>query len=205
MGTGLLTEKLTPCEVPPPGAGLETVTDATAPSSSLSAGILAVRLVVLPKAVARSMPFHCTADWLTNPVPTTVMDRSGEPAVTDDGLRLVIAGAAFPVDVVGGGVVAGGVDADCELVLPQPAVHNGRTIRQATANYRGRRPAKIIRALPIAHGELLSSRGTPEGPLFQQRRRQVVRRLHARDQICPARSILVQQCTVQSIRLLSVG
>jgi hypothetical protein len=37
-------------------------------------------------------------------------------------------------------------------VPPQPAVHNGRTIRQATANHRGRRPAKIIRALPLTHG-----------------------------------------------------
>jgi len=108
--------------------------------------------VLLPKAVARATPFHCTADWLTNPVPATVTDRSGEPANTDDGLRLVIAGVAFPGDVVVGGVVEGGVDADCEPVPPQPAVHNGRTIRQTTAKHRGRRPAKIIRALPLAHG-----------------------------------------------------
>ena len=146
VGTGLLIEKVAACEVPPPGAGLDTVTGANAPSSSLPAGIVAVRLVLLPKAVARATPFHCTADWLTNPVPATVTDRSGEPANTDDGLRLVIAGVAFPGDVVGGGVVEGGVDADCEPVPPQPAVHNGRTIRQTTAKHRGRRPAKIIRA-----------------------------------------------------------
>ena len=57
-GAGLMIAKATSFELPPPGAGLKTVTEAEpAPATSL-AGMDAVNRLPLAKLVARLLPFH---------------------------------------------------------------------------------------------------------------------------------------------------
>ena len=57
-GTGLFTVKLTADEVPPPGAGLCTVSFAVVPSARSVAGMVACRLDEETKVVATALPFH---------------------------------------------------------------------------------------------------------------------------------------------------
>ena|ERR1700730_5460407 len=65
FGTGLLTVKVAGAEVPPPGAGLLTVT-LTVPAVAMSeAGTEALSLVPLTNVVVSATPFHCTTDVFT--------------------------------------------------------------------------------------------------------------------------------------------
>jgi hypothetical protein len=73
-------------EVPPPGAGLTTVTLAM-PSAAMSvAGIVAVSCVGETNVVARAAPFQFTVEVLTKLVPLTVSVAAGLPAAAADGL-----------------------------------------------------------------------------------------------------------------------
>ena len=66
-------------DVPPPGAGLKTVTWAP-PSAAISlAGIAAVRRVLFPNVVGRSEPFHRTIELEINDEPLTVKVNAGPP------------------------------------------------------------------------------------------------------------------------------
>src|SRR2546421_11473025 len=67
-------------EVPPPGAGLNTVTGAVPAVARSLAEIVAVSWVLLPYVVARSAPFHRTMDDATKFVPVTVSVKPGPPA-----------------------------------------------------------------------------------------------------------------------------
>ena len=57
-GTGLLIVKVAAPDVPPPGAGVDTVTIA-APAVAMSAAVIAAcKLVLETKVVVRGLPFH---------------------------------------------------------------------------------------------------------------------------------------------------
>ena len=83
-------------EVPPPGAGLNTVTCAVVPAVVMSdAGIDAVTRVAETNVVVRSAPFQRTTEPDTNPVPFTVSVNAPLPAAAEDGERDVNAGTGF--------------------------------------------------------------------------------------------------------------
>jgi hypothetical protein len=81
-GTGLLTVNVSAFDVPPPGAGLNTVTLAVPALAMSLAGIAAVTCVVLTYVVVRGDPFQRTTDELTRPDPFTVSANAGSPAIT---------------------------------------------------------------------------------------------------------------------------
>src|SRR5271154_1825922 len=76
-------------EVPPPGAGFSTVTNAV-PAVAMSAALIAACTLLLEiKVVARRDPSHCTTAPATNPLPFTVKENPGPPGAvltgTNDG------------------------------------------------------------------------------------------------------------------------
>src|SRR5438445_6559547 len=73
-------------EVPPPGAGLTTVTLAVPAAAMSVAGIVAVSCVGETNVVARAAPFQFTVEVLTKLPPLTVSVAAGPPAVAPDGL-----------------------------------------------------------------------------------------------------------------------
>lgn len=95
-GVGLLvTANDTDAAVPPAGAGFTTVTDAVPPAAISVAVIAAVSCVALTYVVVRELPFHCTTDDGTNPVPVTDSVNVADPAAADDGEIPVIAGVGL--------------------------------------------------------------------------------------------------------------
>jgi hypothetical protein len=94
-GTGLFTVKVCALELPPPGAGLTTVT-LIVPAAAMSAAVIAaVSCVVLTNVVPRLDPFHCTDELEIKFVPLTVSVNASPPTVLEVGLRLVIVGAGL--------------------------------------------------------------------------------------------------------------
>jgi hypothetical protein len=95
VGCGLLTVRVTADDVPPPGAGLNTVTDRLPAEAMSLAGIAAVSWVLLLKVVVRFEPFTRTTDPDTKLLPFTVSVNAALPAVTVLGKMLVSEGAGF--------------------------------------------------------------------------------------------------------------
>ena len=96
VGAGLLLiEKVAALDVPPPGAGLKTVTLADPAVAMSAAGMLAVSRVSLTYVVARALPFQRTTEPPTKFVPLTVRVNAGPPTLALDGLRLVIVGTGI--------------------------------------------------------------------------------------------------------------
>src|SRR5262249_7669462 len=93
VGTGLLTVNVTLLDVPPPGAGLKTVTCAVPATAMSPAGICAVNCVELTKVVGRSAPFQRTTEPLMKFVPVTVKVKAAPPVITAFGFKLVSVGA----------------------------------------------------------------------------------------------------------------
>src|ERR1044071_4308902 len=94
VGTGLgaLTVNVDPAVVPPPSAGLNTVTCAV-PALAISLVEIATdTFVALTKVVVRAAPFQFTTDPFTKPVPLTVRMNAALPAVALDGVRLPTVG-----------------------------------------------------------------------------------------------------------------
>ena len=88
-GTGLLIEKVSAAEVPPPGEGLNTTTDAV-PAVDMSAALIAaVSFVLLTKVVVRFEPFHCSTDVFTKLLPVAVNVKAGPPAIALEGVNVV--------------------------------------------------------------------------------------------------------------------
>lgn len=94
-GSGLFTWNATAPDVPPPGAGLATVTAADPPFSSEAAGTTAVRPLDDSYAVATFCPFHWTEELVTNPSPLKAMVVSAAPASTVAGVTDVMEGVGF--------------------------------------------------------------------------------------------------------------
>src|SRR5437762_293802 len=109
VGAGLFTVSVCAAEVPPPGAGVRTVTLAV-PAAAMSAAVIAaVSWMVLTKVVVRAAPFHCTVvEPFTNPVPLTVRVKAAPPTVALVGTSAVI---------VGTGLLTGNV---CAAEVPPP-------------------------------------------------------------------------------------
>jgi hypothetical protein len=79
-------------EVPPPGAGVKTLT-AREPAVARSVLVIVARSwEVLTKVVVRLAPFQRTTEVLAKPLPLTVRVRAALPATALDGDRLLMAG-----------------------------------------------------------------------------------------------------------------
>ena len=92
--TALIVKERVP-DVPPPGAGLVTVTVAVPAVAISAAAIAAVNCVALTKVVVLVAPLNFTTDVDTNPVPLTVKVKAAPPAVALVGEREVSVGAGL--------------------------------------------------------------------------------------------------------------
>ena len=81
VGTGLTTGKVEVPEVPPPGAGLVTVTLSDPVLVMSEAGTAAVIWLALTKVAVSDVPFHLTTDPLTKPLPLTVNVKAVPPTI----------------------------------------------------------------------------------------------------------------------------
>jgi hypothetical protein len=82
-------------EVPPPGAGLVTVTFAVPAVVRSAAGIVAVSSVALTYPVVSAMPFQLTIEDAMKLLPETVRSIEALPAAMDGGDIEVTMGAGF--------------------------------------------------------------------------------------------------------------
>jgi hypothetical protein len=85
-------------EVPPPGAGLVTVTT-TMPAEATAAGIAAVNCVEFTKVVADAAPPKLTIEPATKFVPVTVI-VTAKPAIEPLGEIVFIEGVGLSVGLV---------------------------------------------------------------------------------------------------------
>jgi hypothetical protein len=91
VGAGLLMVNVSALEVPPPGVGFITVTDAV-PAVAMSAAVMAAcKLVLETKVVVRALPFHCTTEEATKLVPVTLNENAAPPADTELGFNAPVA------------------------------------------------------------------------------------------------------------------
>lgn len=95
IGAPLLMTKDSAREVPPPGAGLNTVTFTLAPEAMSLAEIAAVNWVELTKVVVRPVPFQRTLEPDMNDDPVTVSVKAAPPAVALVGEMEVRTGTGF--------------------------------------------------------------------------------------------------------------
>src|SRR5947207_694351 len=91
-GGGAVMVKGSTADLPPPGAGLFTATDASPVSARFAAGIVAVNCVALSQVVTRGVPFQSTVEVLLKFVPVRVMAVAALPAGALFVLRLVSVG-----------------------------------------------------------------------------------------------------------------
>ena len=84
---GSETGKNARLDVPPPGPGLTTVTEAVPAFAISEAGMVAVNCELLIKAVARALPFQVNAEPEIKPVPFTVSLNPAPPGATASGTR----------------------------------------------------------------------------------------------------------------------
>src|SRR5437762_9464052 len=95
VGAGLLMENVRAADVPPPGAGVTTVTEAVPVAAMSAAGIAAVSCVALTKVVVRAAPFHCTVAPFTKPLPVSVSVKPAPPTIALAGDSEVSVGAGL--------------------------------------------------------------------------------------------------------------
>lgn len=98
VGTGFVTAvivKVCGLEVPPPGVGFATVTDAVPVAFTSAARIVAVTWVDETNVVVRDVPFQFTTEVFTKFVPFTVSVKSELPAAMEMGEMEVVVGAGF--------------------------------------------------------------------------------------------------------------
>jgi hypothetical protein len=96
-GVGLITEKFTPGELPPPGDGFVTTTGANSPALRAVAGTWACSVVELLYVVGTGLPLNDTTDPCINPLPATVTVCAAAPAVTLVGETDATLGTGFTV------------------------------------------------------------------------------------------------------------
>jgi hypothetical protein len=94
-GAGGLIVNVCAFEVPPPGAGFTTVTDAVPTAATFAAGTIAVSLTEETNVVTRAEPFQLTVEVETNLVPFTVKVNWADPAVVEAGLIEVVVGTGL--------------------------------------------------------------------------------------------------------------
>src|SRR5438876_1305741 len=100
LGFGAVIVNVCGLDVPPPGAGVNTVTEAV-PAVAMSAVVIcAVSCVLLPNVVARWLPFHCTMDELMKFVPVSASVKAAPPATTLLGDSELSVGLGFGAVIV---------------------------------------------------------------------------------------------------------
>jgi hypothetical protein len=99
IGAGLLTVNVRAPEVPPPGVGFITVTDAFLAVAMWPAGTEAVTFVPLSYVVVSPVPFHRTVEVGTKSVPVTVRVNAAPPAVALEGESALSVGTGLAVPV----------------------------------------------------------------------------------------------------------
>jgi hypothetical protein len=88
-------------ELPPPGAGLVTVTAGVPVEAMLAAGMAAVNCIELTKVVAGADPPKSTIEAATKFVPLIVSVKAAPPGTAQLGEIAVIVGVGLgPLDVV---------------------------------------------------------------------------------------------------------
>src|SRR5450755_4323859 len=92
VGTGLFTVKMAEFDVPPPGAGLVTVTPGVPAVLMSLARMEAVNCVALTKVVARALPLKLTTDEFMKFVPITVSVKPPLPVNANAGCNVVTVG-----------------------------------------------------------------------------------------------------------------
>ena len=95
MGTPPAMSKVTAPDVPPPGVGLNTVTEALPAFCTSEAWMEAVNWVALTKLVARFAPFHRTTELEMKEEPVTVSVKAASPTLALDGETDATLGAGF--------------------------------------------------------------------------------------------------------------
>jgi len=81
VGTSALIVNVLALDVPPPGAGVTTVTETVPSVATSNAGTVAVSAVALTYVVVNAVVPHITVDWLVKPAPFTVSGKAAAPAV----------------------------------------------------------------------------------------------------------------------------
>lgn len=95
VGTGLLMVNVLAADVPPPGVGLNTVTEAV-PTVAMSAAVIcAWSWVLLTNVVVRFVPFQRTTDVMAKFVPVAVSVKAALPAAALVGEIELRVGAGF--------------------------------------------------------------------------------------------------------------
>jgi hypothetical protein len=95
VGAGLLIVNVLAADVPPPGVGVNTVTDVV-PAVAISAAVIwAVSCVWLTNVVGRLLPFQRTTDVMAKLLPVAVSVNATPPAVVLVGLIELSVGAGF--------------------------------------------------------------------------------------------------------------
>src|SRR5438477_23090 len=94
-GGGGLIVNVSAFDVPPPGAGFTTVTDAVPTAATFAAGTIAVSLIEETNVVARAEPFQLTVEVETKLVPFTVRVKEPLPAMVEVGLIEVMVGTGL--------------------------------------------------------------------------------------------------------------
>jgi hypothetical protein len=83
-------------DIPPPGPGLNTVTEATPRFATSDERIAASRRELLTNVVARALPFQITVAPETKPVPFTIKVNPAPPGLAASGTRgWLIKGTGF--------------------------------------------------------------------------------------------------------------
>jgi hypothetical protein len=94
-GTGGLIVNVCAFEIPPPGAGFTTVTEAVPAAATFAAGTIAVSLIEETNVVTSAEPFQLTVEVETKLVPFTVRVNWADPAVVEAGLIEVVVGTGL--------------------------------------------------------------------------------------------------------------
>jgi len=96
-GGGTVIVKVKAPEMPPPGAGFDTVTIAV-PAAAMSAAVMAACNSVLEtKVVVRALPFHCTVEEETKFVPATINVNAAVPTSSELGFKEEIVGTGLSI------------------------------------------------------------------------------------------------------------
>ena len=74
---------------------MDTVTGIVPVAARSDAPSAAINCVADTYVVGRSAPFHCTVELGTNPLPFTVNEKLGAPAIADAGTSPVVTGVGL--------------------------------------------------------------------------------------------------------------
>jgi hypothetical protein len=167
VGAGASTVKVKPVEVPPPGAGLVTVTAYVPVVATALAGTTAVSCVGDTNVVVRAVPLRSTPAPLTKPVPFTVRVTAPLPATTVAGAKLVMVGDGLGTVTVKAPVLVAVPPGVASVMSPEVApagttnvlVAASTTVKSATAT-----PFRVMAVAPI-NAVPVKVTVVPTGPL----------------------------------------